>query len=151
MDKLLVLRLPNPQPTSKPIPPQNDLGAAYDSGTRERLNTLRLCAMECRVAARTDLFEACALLRIDGEDAKRTFVTTFIKCFSEAVHGPVKWYRPGVIDVTFDEAWVLRCLASIEAGDHSSLEFLLRSRVAKSDRRYIGFLLGRISDQFSQV
>ena len=118
---------------------------------RDILNRLRLCAMECRVAARVDLFEACALLTLEGEDAKRTFMATFVKCLSNAVHGPVKWYRPGAEEVTFDEAWVLRCLSTIEAGDTDSLSFLLRSQVAQDDRRYIGYLLGRISDQFRTV
>lgn len=105
--------------------------------------------MECRAAARTDLFEACALLSMDGEDAKRTFVATFVKCLSDAVHKQIRWFRPGTSEVTFDEAWVMRCLSCIETGDRSSLEFLLKSRIATSDRRYIGFLLGRIADQFA--
>ena len=41
---------------------------------RAALTHLRMSAMACRVAARTDLYEACALLSLDGEDAKRTFV-----------------------------------------------------------------------------
>lgn len=124
---------------------------ANDCRNRIVLNRLRMSAMECRVAARTDLFEACALLTLEGEDAKRTFIATFVKCLSDAVQAPVKWYQPGTADLTFDEAWVLRCLTCISLDDTSSLAFLLRSRVSAPDRRYIGYLLGRISEQFTQV
>lgn len=117
----------------------------------DTLNHLRLAAMECRAAARTDLFKACALLCLEGEDAKRTFVATFVKCLSAAVQAPVKWFQPGTRELSFDEAWMLRCLTSIDNDDTASLRFLLASRIGISDRRYIGFLLGRISEQFRQV
>lgn len=106
--------------------------------------------MGCRAAARADLFEACALLSVDGEDAKRTFVDTFVKCLSTAVKKQIKWFVPGTSELSFDEAWVMRCIDCIEGDDYSSLDFLLRSRVAGPDRRYIGFLLARISEQFRQ-
>lgn len=151
MDPIQMLRLPEPHTLLEPLNPTRGPLPLFDGKAQDVLNRLRLCAMECRVAARTDLFEACALLSLEGEDAKRTFISTFIKCFSDAVHAQIKWYQPGAAELTFDEAWVLRCLASIEAKDSSSLAFLLRSRVTPADRRYIGYLLGRISDQFFQV
>lgn len=138
-------KLPNcPDPTALGITP------AQQMSPREKavLNTLRMAAMGCRVAARTDLFEACALLTLEGEDAKRTFVDTFVKCLSTSLNKQIKWFSPGVGETSFDEAWVIRCLASIWHGDTGSLSFLLRSRVPAADRRYIGFLLGRISEQF---
>ncbi|MEK0165561.1 hypothetical protein VWX35_02280 [Phaeobacter sp. A36a-5a] len=112
------------------------------------LNTLRLAAMGCRAAARTDLFEACALLCVDGEDARRTYVDTFVKCLPEAMPRRIKWFRPGTAEVSFDEAWVMRCLSCVSAQDYDSLGFLLRSQIDPARRRYIGFLLGRISEQF---
>jgi len=115
------------------------------------LNELRLSAMKCRAAARTDIFEACALLTLDGEDGKRTFIATFVTCLPTAVQKQIKWFQPGTGEHSFDEAWVMRCINAIETGDSSSIEFLLRSRVTPHERRYIGFLLGRISEQFSQV
>lgn len=118
---------------------------------RGLLNHLRMAAMGCRTAARTDLFEACALLTIDGEDAKRTFVETFVKCLPDAAQSQIKWFSPGVVQMSFDEAWVMRCLSCIADDNTDNLNFLLKSRIAVSDRRYIGFLLGRISEQFTQV
>ena len=120
------------------------------SAERGVLNHLRMAAMDCRAAARTDLFEACALLSLDGENAKRTFVATFVKCLPKAAHASIKWHAPGVVEMSFDEAWVMQCLSRIADGDQDSLSFLLKSRISPADRRYIGFLLGRISEQFAQ-
>jgi hypothetical protein len=144
----MMLRLPEHNRTKDSFHSADKAALPLHGKDRDVLNRLRLCAMECRVAARVDLFEACALLTLEGEDAKRRFMDTFVRCLSDAFHRPVKWYHPGAQEVTFDEAWVLRCLSSIEAGDADSLSFLLRSRVARENRRYIGYLLGRISEQF---
>lgn len=127
------------------------LEISIDGWLRDALNHLRMSALDCRVAARTDLFEACALLSLDGEDAKRTFAVTFVKCFPNAANTQIRWYRPGVAEFSFDEAWVLRCLTSIANDDESSLRFLLRSKIATNDRRYIGYLLGQISEQFARI
>ncbi|MEM6758775.1 MAG: hypothetical protein AAF601_04790 [Pseudomonadota bacterium] len=122
--------------------------AVLEADQYDVLNHIRMAAMGCRAAARVDLFEACALLTMDGEDARHTFVSTFVKCLSDAVHKRIIWYRPGTVELSFDEAWVMRAIAAIRTDDTGSLDFLLRSRVAPADRRYIGFLLSRISDQF---
>lgn len=124
---------------------------AVSDAQRNLLNRVRLSGMACRVAAHTDLFEACALLSLDGEDAKRTYLETFVKCLSDAVSKRIIWFQPGSEEVSFDEAWVLRCVGSIQNNDRNSLDFLLRSRVAPADRRYIGFLMARISEQFPQI
>ncbi|WP_298916948.1 hypothetical protein [uncultured Roseobacter sp.] len=128
--------------------PRNEAAPAIDPGLRELVTHLRLVALECRTAARADLFEACALLNLDGETAKRTFAETLVKCLATAVSKQVIWYRPGVAELSFDEAWILRCVQAVRQDDQSSLRFLLGSRVAPPDRRYIGFLIAHISEQF---
>jgi len=141
-----LLRLsPDNQRPSGPRPPAQQITAT----DRALLNQLRMAAMGCRAAARTDLFEACALLALDGEDAKRTFIDTFVKCLPDATRAPIKWFAPGTVEMSFDEAWVMRCVSRIVADDQDSLSFLLKSRIAPAERRYIGFLLGRISDQIA--
>ncbi|MEL7090707.1 MAG: hypothetical protein AAFN94_03125 [Pseudomonadota bacterium] len=124
---------------------------ALDPDQFALLNHIRMAAMGCRAAARVDLFEACALLTLDGETARRTFVSTFVKCLSDAVNKRIIWHRPGTAELSFDEAWVMRVFTAIRDEDRASLDFLLRSRVAPADRRYIGFLLNQISDQFCRV
>lgn len=126
------------------------LPAAPDAQS-DLLNRLRVAGMECRVAAHTDLYEACALLILDGESAKRTYLETLVKCLPDTVSKSFLWHSPGSAERSFDEAWIMRCLAAIQQGDTSSLDFLLRSRVAPVARRYIGFLMGRISEQFPHI
>lgn len=134
----LPLRAPTPVPALEP-------------DQYAMLSHMRMTAMECRAAARVDLFEACALLTLDGEDARRTFLSTFVKCLSDAVRKRIIWHRPGTAELSFDEAWVMRVVTAIRDEDRASLDFLLRSRVAPVDRRYIGFLLARISDRFGGI
>lgn len=117
------------------------------AGQRCILDQLRAASMACRVLARTDLYKACALLTVDGENARRTFVETFVRCLSASIHKQVIWFSPGVVELSFDEAWVMRCLACIEADHSGNLDFLLKSRVSAPHRRYIGFLLGRIAER----
>ncbi|WP_187430783.1 hypothetical protein ROLI_020140 [Roseobacter fucihabitans] len=134
-----------------PLPDHGFQAPAVPDTQRDLLNRLRLVGMGCRVAAHTDLFEACALLSLDGEDAKRTYLGTFVKCLSDAVCKRIIWFSPGSREMSFDEAWIMRCLTSIQQKDTASLDFLLRSRVTPADRRYIGFLMARVSEKFSQV
>lgn len=122
-----------------------------DPRSREILTHLRMVALQCRAAARTDLFEACALLSLDGENAKRTFADTLTKCLGTALNRPITWYRPGVYELSFDEAWLMRCFEMVNSQDPSNLKFLLRSRVAPQDQRYIGFLIAQISDKFCLI
>ncbi len=111
------------------------------------LNRLRLAALACRVAAHTDLFEACAHLSTVGEHGARTYLDTLVACLPNATGRRVLWYRPGTKALSFDEAWVLRCLDAIARADEDSLAFLLRSQVAAQDARLIGHLLTQVAAQ----
>lgn len=128
-----------------------DVRCAAGGAASGVLNHLRMAAMACRVAARTDLDRACALLIVEGEDAKRTFVNTLVSCLPRVLGRTIKWHTPGTADVSFDEAWLAQCFARLNAGDTDSFEFLLRSRVRPSDRRYVGFLIARTAEQIDQL
>ena len=112
------------------------------------LNDLRFLALECRAAARTDLFEACALLSGNPAVARSAHAAAFLRCLPEAIGRAPRLLRPGVSEVTFDEAWILRLLTSAAAGDGNSLGFLVRSRVEVWARRNFAFLVQSTADQF---
>ncbi|MEL6643749.1 MAG: hypothetical protein AAFQ79_07435 [Pseudomonadota bacterium] len=136
--------------TAKPIegplcPPERD-GASL-----ALLTQVRLAALECRAAARTDLFEACALLSNDRTVARSAHADALMKCLPQATGKPLRILRPGEAEVTFDEAWILALTGSLARSDSDSFAFLLRSRVAPWARRNIGFLLSSITDQFYQI
>ncbi|WP_299368716.1 hypothetical protein [uncultured Tateyamaria sp.] len=118
---------------------------------RALLNQLRVTGLRCRVAAHTDLIEACALLTLEGEEAQRTYLGTLVKCLPDALGRRCIWHTPGTQELSFDEAWFVQCITSIRKNDTDSIEFLLRSRIVAADRRYIGFLLAQISDQTAKL
>ena len=122
-----------------------------DERSRAILNQLRLVALDCRAAARDELFEACALLSVDRTIAKAAHAEAFMKCLPEAIGRAPKILRPGVEEVTFDEAWSIRLIAAADAGNCDSFDFLLRSRVAPLARRNIGFLIRSMSEQFCKI
>ena len=115
------------------------------------LNTLRILALECRSAARTDLFKACALLSNKQDTARDAHARALMKCLDQAVAKRSVFYRPGVAELSFDEAWLMRAIIAANDADGDSLCFLIRSRVPVQYQRTISFLIVGISEQFSQV
>jgi hypothetical protein len=115
------------------------------------LNTLRILALECRSAARTDLFHACALLSNKQNTARDAHARALMKCLDQAVAKQPIFYQPGVTELSFDEAWLMRAIIAARDVDSDSLTFLIRSRVPHLHQRQIAFLVTGISEQFSQV
>ena len=113
------------------------------------LNHLRFVAMNCRVKPRTDLFEACALLKVERSDSRDAHADALMRCLKEAFGKPARLYAPGTQDLTFDEQWLMRLGLSYAANDRDSQSFLLGSRVSAENRRLVGFLVSRIAEHFS--
>ncbi|WP_341365598.1 hypothetical protein [Yoonia sp. BS5-3] len=140
-----------PLPLLEPIAPASPEVEDFDHDWSNVLNALRMIALECRVAAQTDLFEACALLSNRQQVAQDAHARALLKCLREAISNKPVFYRPGSREVSFDEAWLMRALTAANAGDDDSFTFLLRSRVPKQHQRLVAFLIRGISEQFSQV
>ncbi|MEM7752607.1 MAG: hypothetical protein AAF230_04280 [Pseudomonadota bacterium] len=122
--------------------------APQDRGETGFLNHLRFVALGCRAQARTDLFEACALLTTIRSQSLRAHAEALMLCLSQALGKQAIFFRPGVDEHSFDEDWLLRLSRALAEGDEASATFLLQSRVAKEHHRHIRFLLGRICRQF---
>ncbi|RBW41962.1 hypothetical protein DS901_14565 [Loktanella sp. D2R18] len=118
---------------------------------RDVLNTLRVVALECRVAAQMDLFKACALLSTQPETARDAHARALIKGLRQATSRATTFFRPGTAEISFDEAWLVQALSAIKRGDGDSFAFLIRSRVPHEHQRNIGFLIRGISEQFPKV
>ena len=122
-----------------------------DQSAASFLNHLRFAALSCRAKARTDLFQACALLAIDRNQSLRAHAEALMMCLNEAIGTRTVLYRPGTDEHSFDEAWLLRLATALSSGDEATTAFLLRSRVAREHHRHISFLLRRISDHFTLI
>lgn len=114
---------------------------------RTTLNALRVVALSCRVAARDDLFQACAMLSQTKAVARDAHARALVKCLREALGKAPIFYRPGEKHMSFDEAWLLRLIAATEANDGDSVTFLIASRIPPIHRRHIAFLARGIAAQ----
>jgi len=121
------------------------------SDWREPLNRLRMIALDCRSARQADLFKACALLSSKRYSDRDAHARVLFRCLRQAIsHRPV-FYRPGVKEVSFDEAWLMGAISAVQAGDVDSLAFLIRSRMPKSHQRQVGFLIRGVAEQLSHA
>lgn len=118
-----------------------DQQALFDHAT---LNMLRFAALGCRVKPQTDLFQACALLQVERSRSQAAHADALMRCLKEALGAAPRLFAPGTVEISFDEAWLMRLGAAITHDQDPSVAFLLRSRVLPEHRRLIWFLVGRI-------
>jgi len=114
---------------------------------RNMLNHLRLVALDCRISARTDLFEACASLSASPSHLGYAHASTLMRCLSQALGKTPVLFRPGAYEVSFDEAWLVRLVLASAANDKDSVAFLLRSRVRQPAQRSLAFLIRAMSER----
>lgn len=122
----------------------------YDAAEWSMLNHIRLMALKCRSAARSDLFEACALLSMSRSTRSTGFADAFVRCWEQASNQRLRMHSPGVSELTFDELWIMSVARAHVHDDQSSFSFMIQSRVLPHARRNVAFLLARIVDTFSQ-
>lgn len=115
------------------------------------LNHLRFVSLGCRAKARTDLFEACALLSVTRTQSFKAHAEALVLCLNDALGKQAVFFRPGVTERSFDESWLVRLSVALSQGDESSAAFLLHSRIAPEHHRHIRFLIARMSENFSQL
>lgn len=118
---------------------------------RPVLTHIRIVALQCRSAARSDLFEACAVLSGSKNLPADTVAMALVRGLPTALGKRPAFYGPGSVDMSFDEAWIMRALQSIDAGDLDSLTFLISARIVPEHRRHIAFLLRRLATPVSDA
>ena len=128
-------------------PERNDAPVGWDSSARGLLEMVRFQAMSCRASARTDLFEACAVLAMSTIQAQATHAETLVSCLGPTVGRRSVFFRPGTDELSFDEAWLARAFEALLRNDEQSFEFLIRSRIPFEARRSIAFLIRQIVEQ----
>ncbi|MEP5153659.1 hypothetical protein [Planktotalea sp.] len=122
-----------------------------DDRWRSVLTHVRLIALQCRSAARSDLFKACALLSLEENVARDAHLTALLKGLRNAMSRDPVFFRPGVYETSFDENWLIQALCAREAEDWDSFRFLIHSRIAPSHRRHVIFLICGILEQNCKV
>ncbi|MDF0603335.1 hypothetical protein P1J78_21615 [Psychromarinibacter sp. C21-152] len=122
-----------------------------NAADRSLLEHLRVTALDCRAAARADLFEACAMLAVEKPKAREAHAKTLIRTLSQILGKAPRFHRPGVAELSFDEDWLVALSRAVRREDHDSIAFLLRSRVPQHARRSLLFLMAMVSENFRQV
>jgi hypothetical protein len=115
------------------------------------LDHLRCVGRRSRCKASTDLFRACAALSGDRTVAVDASSEVLMRCLSQMLGRKPVLLLPGVAEVSFDEAWLIRLARCLEGGDESSTLFLLRSRIPVHARRNLVFLLHSVTEFFPRV
>lgn len=132
---MIPLKTPVQQPLIDRLQPLRSLAQT------RRLNRLRLSAMRCRASARVDVSEACILLCVDEAQSAFRFEEALLRSLHQGFGRKPRFYAVGAKEESFDERWLLQVLDAAEQGDMVSVEFLVRSRIAKTMQRSIRFLI----------
>ncbi|MFY9239539.1 MAG: hypothetical protein WAO78_11835 [Roseovarius sp.] len=127
-----------------PVPKERDAGLAL-------INHLRVVGLRCRAAREGAPLESCALIGARDAAARAVHAETLMRALPNALGRAPVLYRPGSVELSFDEAWILQLAHSLAACDMPSAEFLLRSRVPLHARRGLSFLLRSVSEHFSLI
>lgn len=123
----------------------------FDASLLSGLNRLRLLSLRCRAARRIDVFSACALLSLDRSEVAHAFADAFLRALPQAIGKYPVFHVPGAVEMSFDEAWILRLLQAISAGQGDSIAFLIASRVRPAYRRQIGYLAKGLSEGLDTI
>lgn len=111
------------------------------------LESARRCAARARLDPRLDGNSAFDVLRCEGCPLHDDAMRHLLRLLPIALKRPVKFYRPGAQEQTFDERWLLNLLSSIRAGDKDSVLFALASRVDPRYRRVVRILAERCAER----
>ncbi|MBM7068862.1 hypothetical protein [Actibacterium sp. 188UL27-1] len=74
-----------------------------------------------------------------------------MKSLSQILRAAPILYRPGVAQISFDEAWLIRLAEVAQRDDHDSFRFLLRSRIPAHAQRNLASLVRSVADQFRPI
>lgn len=88
-----------------------------------------------------NLDEICELLQLDRHTAARTYANALVMTLTEALGAVPDIRGPGTVDLSFDEAWLMRLVERAQAHDDESVAFLISSRVPLRHRPAIIFLV----------
>ncbi len=109
------------------------------------LDFLRTTHQTCRTKPRQDLFVACELLTCDRHAETSNYAEAIIRALPHSLGRRPIILRPGDAVVTFDESWLLAILRACGNGEDDNLNFLLSSRIKKSHRPNILFLITNLT------
>ena len=125
--------------------------APFDGDAMIILNKLRLMMARVKCSAKVDVFKACALLSSNSTTAATAYAEALLRVLRHGLGRSPTMYRPGAIEVSGDEAWLLRVILCVQQGDEDSLRFLTTRRLAKETLRPTTFLIRNLAAQIDEI
>ncbi|MEM7237473.1 MAG: hypothetical protein AAF501_06580 [Pseudomonadota bacterium] len=119
---------------------------SYADIERPRLEVIRFAALECRIARKATPETLCGLIGQSAVEPGESFLRALLRLLPVALDRPMVFRRPGAKEPTFDEAWLMRLLTSIERRDTDSLIFALSSRVPRHFHGQVKFLAAKVAE-----
>lgn len=134
---LPVSRVGGAVPSSPP-----DMSALERAG----LEKLRAYVLESQLCNRAHLNHICAIVQADQELNLRNTALAFFGALSEFATQKLRFFRPGTVEFSDAEIWLLRVLAAFEDYDTPEGRALIAWRVHPCGQRRLRFLAGRLAD-----
>jgi hypothetical protein len=106
---------------------------------------LRVLAPACRAKARLDLFQACAMLAMDRDQAAQAYAEALVRTLHQGLGRAPVLHRVGEAEMSFDERWLAALFDAQARGDDDSFAFLIRRRLTRGATRQIGFLVAALA------
>ena len=132
-----------------PAPRQTDL--MFDQGAVAVLNKFRLLMARVKCAARLDVFNACAVLGADPTTSTTAYAEALLRVLQQGLGRAPILYHPGDLELSDDEAWLLRVLLSAQSGDEDSLRFLTTRRLSRETLRPTIFLVRNLAARIEEI
>jgi hypothetical protein len=112
---------------------------------------LRVLAPICRAKARLDLFEACAMLSDNRNQAAQAYADALLRTLEQGLGRIPIIHRAGSAEMSFDELWLAALFDADARNDTDSFMFLTRARLNRLAVRQIGFLITSLSQKLAKT
>lgn len=94
--------------------------------------------------------EICELLSMDRHTEADVYANGLVLSLDAALGRQPVWHVPGMVDLSFDEAWLVRLVERSCALDTSSVAFLIAGRVTPPYCANIAFLVDGLATRVPQ-
>ena len=109
------------------------------------INRLRFFVVECRAAARLDIFEVCRIFDPEKPLIENEQFSIFVRTLGQAMDKSPIWLRPGCKDFSFDEKWLAAIFDAHFVKDLDSYDFLCRCRIEPYKRAIFNLMINNLA------
>lgn len=130
--------------------PENRFGPSVPvaAGDRELLAFLRGLARRAQLAPPLSLDGVCSLV---APSSPAAYGLALMRTLDAVATRPLVFHPKGSAETSFDEAWLVRLLRCLEAGDESSARLLIGRRAGRLGQRTVGWLALGLAERLDAI